>query len=112
MEERDSVFDPGGRCETAAGWAVLLHALAIGPSTMVTYRENGISVTESIVSYKPVSLDTQIAFLEIPGDIICHILNLHGSSYAQFGMRSDEHQDQTEFGSLAWRPSACHIMSF
>jgi hypothetical protein len=122
MLENDGAFKPVGICTATASWAVLLYALGIGPTTRVTYSSNGRKLTESVVSYTPIELKSQnlstsfggqpmfgapsTGFLEIPGEIVCHIINLFCRDLWKYEHKKDSRERYmfTDFGCLTLTP--------
>jgi hypothetical protein len=122
MLVNDGAFKPVGVCTATASWAVLLYALGIDPTTQVTYIHKGRKFTESVVSYTPIALKSRslftgigrrpapdvsnTGFLEIPGEIVCHIINLFCEAQWGFEHKSDSQKRDiyTDFGCLTLTP--------
>lgn len=103
MFKNDGAFQPSGKCDATADWAILLYALNIGPDTQVQYNKSGRMVTESVVSYKPIgtarnTASTSSGLLEIPGEVACHILNLFG----EVSLKGEWCDAYTLFGLFGW----------
>jgi hypothetical protein len=99
LHDNDATLTPLGACQATADWAALLYALGITPTTSATYMEHGTSIHEQVVSFEPVTFYATEGyargFLEVPGAVICHLINLYGS----FDRR---HRVTTNFGTFQW----------
>jgi hypothetical protein len=85
--DNNVILQPQGACIATTDWAVFLYALAIKPTTKAVYIERGKRIEEVVVSYKPFELEVSHSsdvrgFLEVPGECLCHIMNLYRTSEA------------------------------